>query len=230
MNPSTSFYTGTVAEPDTTTLFNKCDGHYTSTHFSAPTNELGTYPVVSSVTGSIRIWQSASKVFNAYKLKDDNFDHWNAFKNFIRGLLEFVPIIGNFSVFLVDKARSKIYCDPQIQNRISGENSLSGFAYDGKVVFALTHDQMNQLYPIFAEQMIRFVNEMPDNEKAKIPKIITQINSFDRSKFIASKDKSQALAALHLHFDPSNPECEMNLPIKDMVQAAVKSTLEKLNG
>lgn len=151
-----NFYTGTEYQPDLLTVFIKSKRHnyvqiYQGAHLIAPANALSLIPVISSFTGIAVIVSAVKRFFQELvqiQFKADNphlLECWNAIKNFFRGLVSLVPIIGNITLIIFEAVRIYVI-DRRIKNALEEEENIAGIALDGKILFKLPLDQLHTLY------------------------------------------------------------------------------------
>jgi hypothetical protein len=149
--PIVSNYTGTQDQPDVVTLFIKWSrnpGEITIADEQI-INEMGHSPA-NFVTALPRIEKAAKILFQELKngtCFTENSQFWNAFKNFSRGIVQLLPLLGNAILYIHDFARIHFSTHPRLKEALSQEEGpVVGIAFDGKPLFTLPVSQLQSTY------------------------------------------------------------------------------------
>jgi len=146
------FYTGTDIQPDTLSIFVKFKDDKESFHVRhkhAYANCMGYVPILGSFTGVARIVNAVKSIFNhlsqlKFKSDDPHLNEcWNAFKNLFRGLVEVVPFLG-ITLIIFDVVRNVVFMTKKIQKELKEEKGVAGVAIDGKIVFTIDIEQLDE--------------------------------------------------------------------------------------
>ena len=144
----TYMYTGTIHQPDCFTLFfQPKDGSLLTKIKYCSANFLSLCPLISTCTAIPRIIAAVSVIFaKLSKISDETHrkELWNAFKNLIRGCVQFVPIAGNICLLIYDSIRSAIYVD-KLCHTLKGSKDVVGIAIEGKSLFQIPVHKIKQL-------------------------------------------------------------------------------------
>jgi hypothetical protein len=151
--PMIELYTGTEDHPDVVSIFlNSADQSGTIKRVDEEiTNSFGHSPVYFYLAIP-RIVKAVKIMFNelsACTLFNPNSEFWNAFKNFTRGIVQLVPLIGNAILYVYDELRKVLFIQPKIKAAMAGtQQPMVGIAFDGKVLFSIPLDTVkNRLSP-----------------------------------------------------------------------------------
>jgi hypothetical protein len=107
-------------------------------------NSIG-YAPLEFTTAIARVNNAVKQIFKEFSLgiSRENSELWNAFKNLVRGGLQFIPLLGNAALYLYDKARNHFCFHPHIKTALASQNQpLLGIAFDGKVVVSFSLDEL----------------------------------------------------------------------------------------
>lgn len=139
---------GSIQRPDITTIICKQNKRFSSITLIGTTNcrlnRLGYIPFVSTITGLGRallgivhtIIHLACAIFSKNR-KHHLREAKLGLKNIARGLVEAIPIIGNITMYVVDKFRigkfEKMAKDHIEKNRTAYENHVTQFIYGQEI-------------------------------------------------------------------------------------------------
>jgi hypothetical protein len=147
-------YTGTKDQPDTVSIFYKHGGSEGKIEIAdegiVNLNEysvaqLDKYSPFAFTMAVVRVEEAVKLIFEEFRLgiSRENSDLWNAFKNLVRGALLFIPLLGNVTLYLHDKARNHFCFHSQIKTTLARQNQpLLGIAFDGKIIVQFSLDQL----------------------------------------------------------------------------------------
>jgi hypothetical protein len=138
--PIAEIYTGTADTPDVVSIFLKSGRKpVVKIEDEQITNALG-YSPLEFLSAIPRIGKAAKILFQELARGtcfNRNSEFWNAFKNFSRGIVQLVPLIGNAALYLHDLARTTFSIHPKINAALSNQQQVLGIAFDGKPVFTI---------------------------------------------------------------------------------------------
>ncbi len=142
-----TFYTGTLIQPDTLSIFTKKekDQDFLICNEEPVANMLGKcVPFVGSCTGIARIVKSVKAIFQNLSKSDASEPNplWNAFKNLFRGIAEAFPFSGIFLI-LFDAVRNSVIIHSKITKEIKEQKNIAGIAIDGKVIMTVDVTQLD---------------------------------------------------------------------------------------
>lgn len=146
------FYTGTITQPDTLTIFVKPRQLGTSIevcNLQAFSNCIDCLPIISSFTAIPRIVKSVGNIISelSQSTLSTNDPHlyecWNAIKNLLRAIIAFFPIVGNITLIIFDVCKLELSVRPKIEEALGNQQDIAGVAFDGRVIFTLPLHQLN---------------------------------------------------------------------------------------
>lgn len=155
LNNNCNLYTGNKIQPDVLTTFIKTNSSTTSFrahHIQAFSSYADCIPIISSFTAIPKIIQAVSSFFtelsqSQFNSSDPHLNEcFNALKNFIRGCVSFIPVIGNITLIIFDTVRMHHSIEITISSELENRENVAGIAADGKILFLLDFDQIRTLF------------------------------------------------------------------------------------
>lgn len=146
----TTYYTGTLFQPDALSLFIKAkkdEKDFLICHAEPMANIYGKWvPIAGSYVGVARVVEAVKSIFKNLSNKTVSEPNalWIAFKNLFRGIVEFIPFSGVFLIFY-DSLRNSITIHAKIAKEIQQQKNIAGIAMDGKVIFSIDLEQLDNI-------------------------------------------------------------------------------------
>lgn len=129
-------YTGTVDQPDSVSLFYKhSDGHVEIANEEIM-NSLG-YNPVNMALAIERIKEASQRMW-----KEDSL---NAVQNFVRAIVQLVPLLGNAALYAFDYVRTNFYFHHKVKQALANQQQpVMGIAFDGKIVASFSEEEFSR--------------------------------------------------------------------------------------
>ncbi len=131
-------YTGTAIQPDVLTFFVKKgkEERLRIEYVQSTANVMGKFiPIVGSVIGIARIVNAVKAIFRSifYWKQVPKGALLNAFRNLVRGIIEFIPGSG-LSLIMYDALRNHFVFSSNIAKQVANQQNIAGIAMDGRVM------------------------------------------------------------------------------------------------
>jgi hypothetical protein len=147
-----TFYTGTLIQPNTLSLFIKKekDADFLICNAEPAANIIGKCaPIVGSFSGIGRVVKAVKAIFENLSKSDISEPNalWNSFKNLFRGIAEFCSFSGIFLI-IFDSVRNSVSIHAKIAKEIQNQENIAGIAIAGKVIFTIDLTQLENFTKI----------------------------------------------------------------------------------